>query len=82
MQCELRIDPPSANGFLAPMVLEANVSGARNVNLLLLRTVTRDETTGVWALVPQISVNVANQTVMTPLLHFSKYGIVQGKAGW
>ncbi len=43
---------------------------------------TYDEAKCVWRLVPGVAVNLLNRTVLTPLLHFSKYGIVQGKAGW
>ena len=82
LQCNLAITPASANHFVLPVVLQTNVKGATGISLLSLQTVTLDESTGIWRLVPNVSVNVLNQTVYTPLLHFSKYGIVEGKGGW
>ena len=68
------------NGLIVPMSLEANCSGASGVSLPLLQTITLNEGTGIWGLVPGVSVNLLNQTVYTPLIHFSQYGLVQGKA--
>ena len=83
MRCELQISPASHNHFLRPVGLEANCSGwGTDAMLPNVRTVVLDESKGVWSLVPNVSVNVANKTVYTPLWHFSQYGQVQGKAGW
>jgi hypothetical protein len=87
LQANLEISPASANRFLVPVVLETNVTGATVSgsivsNLLLLNTITRNESTGAWQLLPNVSVNVLNRTTYTPLFHFSKYGIVYGKGGW
>jgi hypothetical protein len=82
LRCDLSISPASANHFLVPVTLVADASGANGISLISLQTVTLNETTGVWGLVPNVSVNVLNQRVYTPLFHFSKYGIVGGKGGW
>lgn len=83
MRCELRIAPASLNRFVRPVILEADCSGwGTDTVLPLVKTVTFDESKGIWLLVPNVTVNVANKRVYTPLWHFSQYGQVQGKAGW
>ena len=83
-RCELGIVPASANGFSKPVTLTVDCSGMRNVERMGI--VWLNEATGEWEEVPGSSVDLQNQSVSAPLMHFSHYGVAEvlreGKAGW
>jgi hypothetical protein len=68
--------------FLIPVTLETDVSGAINADPARFQVVWLNEQQGIWVLVPDSLLNLKLLKLLTPLLHFSKYGVVQGKAGW
>ncbi len=82
MRCELHITPEEANQFAVPVQLVADCSGAEGVDFSKLETLWFDESAGVWVLVRGSATDAVGGRIVTPLDHFSIYGIVEGKAGW
>jgi hypothetical protein len=83
--CTLDISPASANGFLVPVTLTADCSGAANVDLQDCGTLWYDTGSNVWRTVGGSSVDTLNHTVTASLPHFSTYGVadlLEGRAGW
>ena len=79
----LSISPPSANGFLLPVLLTANAS-RMDRSLLAVATISYlNPATGQWETVPGCTVSLLSLTVTAPLSHFSTYQVSSGgKAGW
>ena len=82
LQCDLSINPGTANHFTSPVTLSSDFTGAVVADPTTLVEVWFDEAAQVWRVVPGSSVDVANSRVVAPLSHFSSYGVAQGKAGW
>ena len=82
VQCDLSIDPPSANHFAVPVTLRSHCSGTSAVVPNRLLQLWFDEQRGLWVPVPGATSDMATFDVVAPLMHFSAYGIVGGKAGW
>ena len=87
LRCELSISPPELNGFLVPVQLVADYSGtlgpgpgspAPSDPALLWF----DELNQRWVRMPGSAVSSWNNTISTPLPHFSDYGVVGNTAGW
>ena len=87
MQCQLSISPAGLNGFLVPVQLIADYgsssgpgpgSPAPSDPALLWF----DEVNQRWVRMPGSSVTSWNNTLTTPLPHFSSYGVIGNKAGW
>ena len=80
-QVELSINPPSANGFLLPVLLVANCSDM-SPSLLKLQTIWWwNPSTMRWEAVLGVQIDLLGKTLTAPLWHFSTYK-VGGKAGW
>jgi len=79
----LSIAPASANGFLLPVLLVANVKKL-DPSLLSVACISYyNPATGQWEQVAGGSVSLLNLTVSAPLWHFSTYRVTAGgKAGW
>ena len=78
---QLDVSPPSANGFIVPVLLIADCS---NMDLKLLSLQTMwwwNPVAQRWEAVLNVQVNLLGRTVTAPLWHFSTYK-VGGKAGW
>ena len=82
MQCQLTITPPEANHFAIPVQLVADCHDASQLNVSSLATLWYDELNQRWTLVNGSVISIPNSTITTPLMHFSYYGIFDGKAGW
>lgn len=82
MQCELHISPPEANRFAVPVQLVADCGTATGLNAWAMRTLWFDEARSQWVVVSGTTVNTTEAKIITPLSHFSEYGVVDGKAGW
>lgn len=83
LQCNLSINPVSSNHFAVPVNLVTSYDGGNVADPSSLVQVWFDESAGVWRQVPGSQVDTTNETVTTPLPHFSIYGIARGgKAGW
>jgi len=78
----LSISPASANRFLLPVLLIADVK-PMDRSLLSIATIGYyNPTTGKWEVVAS-TVSLLNLTVTAPLSHFSTYRVQGGgKAGW
>ena len=79
----LSIAPASANHFLLPVLLTANVKRL-DPSLLSVSTISYyNPTTGQWETVPGVTLSLLNLTLTAPLQHFSTYRVsTGGKAGW
>jgi len=82
MRCDLSIAPASANGFKVPVLLVGNLLGAKDLDPLNVGTLWYDPARGCWVSVPGALFDPSLSLLRTPLWHFSKYGIQDGKAGW
>ncbi len=82
MGCELHITPEEANRFAVPVQLVADCSGAEGVDFSKLETLWFDEDARAWVLVRGSATDAVGGQIVTPLEHFSMYGVVEGKAGW
>lgn len=71
------------NDFAVPVVLEVSVAGveAENVDPNFLNIFWHDEAAGVWRQLPT-TYDPQRKVVSTPLEHFSRYGVLEAKAGW
>ena len=78
---QLEISPPSANGFLVPVLLIADCSDM-DLKLLRLQTIFWwNPDLKRWDAVLDVQINLLGHTLTAPLWHFSTYK-VGGKAGW
>jgi hypothetical protein len=78
---QLEISPPSANGFVVPVLLVANCSDM-DTKLLSLQTIWWwNPAAQRWDAVLNVQLNLLGRTLTAPLWHFSTYK-VGGKAGW
>jgi hypothetical protein len=79
----LSIAPASANHFLLPVLLVANVKRLDPALLSLATISYYNPTTGQWETVSGVSLSLLNLTLTAPLQHFSTYRVsADGKAGW
>lgn len=78
LMCELEITPASANQFKVPVLLIAKVTDLRAADDEMLWF---DEGAGVWRRIASTS-GAGNTEVVAPLIHFSSYGVIKGRAGW
>ncbi len=83
-ECDLSISPPSANGFLVPVLLIGSYAGVPGLtDPLQLGMGWFDPALQAWVPVPGVQVNLVQQVVVAPLPHFSQYEIIyKGRAGW
>jgi hypothetical protein len=80
-EVQLEISPPTANGFLVPVLLVADCSDM-TPQLLSLQTIYWwNPGTSAWQAVPGVEVSLLGKSVTAPLWHFSTYK-VGSKAGW
>jgi hypothetical protein len=80
---ELKIGPESANNFLLPVLLVADVSRLSPDLIAVSYLSWFNPATGQWERVPGCSVSILNLTIQAPLSHFSTYRVERdGKAGW
>jgi hypothetical protein len=81
LQCSLEISPPSANGFRLPVMLVAGYLGTA-LNPHLFETRWFNPASGTWCTVTGSRLSWPDFQIITPLWHFSKYGVTPTKAGW
>ncbi len=80
-EVQLEISPPSANGFLVPVMLIADCK-SMPLNILKIQTIWWwNPEAQRWDAVVSAQVNLLGRSVSAPLWHFSTYK-VGGKAGW
>jgi hypothetical protein len=80
---ELKIGPESANRFLLPVLLVADVSRLSPALISVSYLSWLNPATGQWERVPGCSISILNLTIQAPLSHFSTYRVERdGKAGW
>lgn len=78
---QLEISPPSANGFVVPVMLVADCSDM-SLKLLSVQTIYWwNPQAQRWEAMLNVQINLLGRTVSCPLWHFSSYK-VDGKAGW
>jgi len=83
LRCELGISGTrSILGFLKPVTLQTDCRGAVDVDPSNLQVIWFNESQGLWVLVPNTILDLKLTRLLTPLWHFSQYGVVDGKAGW
>jgi hypothetical protein len=83
LRCDLSITPESANQFLVPVTLKADLADTDALDPSNLLPVWHDQDAGVWREVPGWSVAPTTLVIQGPLSHFSEYGIIFGtKGGW
>jgi len=81
--CQLEISPASLNGFSAPVTLQGRFDDAKVQDPNNVAVMWFDPSARTWTVVSAPgSSNGSSKTVVARLWHFSKYGIVQGRAGW
>jgi len=80
--CSLEIDPPSANQFRVPVLLEADCVGAQVARASDLAMALWEPDLKVWRVVDGSAVDAAHWNVHAGLEHFSRYSVVETKAGW
>jgi len=79
----LSISPASANHFLLPVLLTANVKRLDPALLSIATISYYNPATARWETVPGVSLSLLNLTLTAPLSHFSTYRVsTDGKAGW
>ena len=79
----LSISPATANHFLVPVSLVANVKRLDPALLSVATISYYNPATARWEAVPGVSLSLLNITLTAPLSHFSTYGVTAGgKAGW
>ena len=81
LTCKLGLRGQVVN-FLVPVLLVSDVGGAIDTDPEQLQVVCLNEDKGVWELVPDSLLYLDVLKLLTPLPHFSSYGVVEGKAGW
>jgi len=82
LACSLEIDPPSANLFRLPVVLEADYAGARVARASDLALARWEPAPGAWRVVDGSRVDPRSLKVRAGLEHFSRYSVVETRAGW
>ena len=83
LRCELGISGTrSILGFLKPVTLQTDCRGAVDVDPSNLQVIWFNEAQSLWVLVPNTILDLKLTRLLTPLWHFSQYGVVDGKAGW
>ena len=82
LACSLEINPPGANLFRLPVVLETDCVGARVAHASDLALARWEPALGAWRVVNGSGVDVKLWKVRAGLEHFSRYEVVETKAGW
>ena len=82
LACSLEINPPSANLFRLPVLLEADCVGARVARASDLALARWEPALGAWRVVDGSRADPKAWKVRAGLEHFSRYSVVETKAGW
>jgi hypothetical protein len=80
LACDLTISPATANGFAVPVVLTMKTKGCDPA--VPLTAGYFDPVSGKWTEVPGAYQDAVSKNVIVPLYHFSRYGALDGRAGW
>ena len=82
LACSLEINPPSANLFRLPVLLEADCVGARVARASDLALARWEPSLGAWRVLGTSRADSKLWKVRAGLEHFSRYEVVETKAGW
>jgi len=83
LSCQLEVQPASLNQFLVPVTLEARFDDCNVARPDSVLVIWFDPVANRWKQVSTpAGVNLTQRSVVTALWHFSRYAVVDGKAGW
>lgn len=83
LDCQLEIDPPSLNNFSVPVQLQVSFGDCNVQRPDSVLVIWFDPAANRWKQVSTAgNVNTNQRVVTTALWHFSRYAVVDGRAGW
>jgi hypothetical protein len=83
LDCQLEINPPTLNNFRVPVQLQASFGDCNVPRPDSVLVIWFDPAANRWKQVSTAgNVNSNARVVTTALSHFSRYAVVDGRAGW